>query len=163
MRPKEWMVPVPAKSCVLYPDVQQPVYPLTHLQPGTKLCTVWDGRQVTTLKHAVQAEVTTIPPELHQPRAPTTAPARSNGKPPQQPSVPRYQPIAQRTRSHAPATRKPPVPEKGRPTQTTRQPTQRATIQRPPMPRFSNRTRKQVTVTIGNTEMQMCGAQMMHV
>ena len=81
MRLKEWMVLVPVKSCVLCPDVPQLLYPLTHLHPSTKICTVWDGRQVTTLKRAVQAQVTTIPPEMHQPRALTTTPARSSEKP----------------------------------------------------------------------------------
>ena len=140
MRLKEWMVPVPAKRCVLDPDVQQPVYRLTHLRPDTKLSEIWDDRLTTTFRHAVQAEVTAIPPEMHQPRAPTTAPARKHRKLPRQPSIPRYQPIALRTCSHPPATRTPQVPVTTRPTQAVRQPTRRAMVRCPPTPQFSNRT-----------------------
>ena len=161
MRLQEWMVPVPAKHFVLDPAVAQPVYPLTQLRPDNKISEVWDDLQTTTLKSAVQEEVTAIPPEMHQPRAHTTTPARKCGKLPRQPSAHRCQPIAQRTRSHAPATRKPHMPVTAQPTCAVRQPTPRAMVRCTPKPRFSNRTRKHVTVTMGNAEIQMSGAQMM--
>ena len=161
MRLQEWMVPVPAKHCVLDPAIQQPVYPLTQLRPDTRLSAVWDDLQTIALKQAVQEEVTAIPPEMHQPRAPAKTPAQHSRKMPRRLSAPRCQPIAQRTRSHAPATRKPHVPVTTTPTRAARQPTPRAMVKCTPQPRFSNRTRKHVTVTMGNTEIQMSGAQMM--
>ena len=150
---EKWLVPVPAKMCVLDPETPQPELTLTSVEPAGMLQDVWAPRALTSLKEAASATARHTPPEMHQPRDTTT----------QKPSTPyehhSTQPIAKRTRSHAAPSRA----SRKQATTAPRTPAPKHRMVQAPAPtRFTNHTRRHVAVTVGHTEIQGSGANMAH-
>ena len=140
---QKWLVPVPAKMCVLGPETPQLELTLTSVEPTGMLNNVWSPSALISLKEAVSATVQHTPPEMHQPRDRTT----------QRPSTPHAnhstQPIAQRTRSHATPSR---APRKQVTTAPRTTAPKHRMVQAPAPTRFTNRTRRHVAVTVGHIE-----------
>ena len=71
----QWLVPVPAKMCILDPTVQQPVCGLVGENTVHILQSAWADMPLLTLKSAVQLPVKYSPEGMHKPRAQRKKPA----------------------------------------------------------------------------------------
>ena len=168
----QWLVPVPAKMCILDPTVQQPVCGLVGENTVHILQSAWADMPLLTLKSAVQLPVTYIPEGMHKPRAQRKKPATATRTPPPQRRRPTAtQPIAHRTRSRAPSrktTTHTKTPQDTRDHHRTEQKRRRpdrtpqndTEIRQRTQTRVSNQTRKTVHVTAAGTEIQMQGVQL---
>ena len=153
VRDKPWLAPVPAKMCLLDPGANQPQVQLTHVQPSDDLTQVWNDSPTVTLKVAVTAPVPHTPPKMHRPR--TADPQDRTRTAPED----QAQPIAHRTRSHTAPSRKLSRTHGKKPKHPR---SKRVMVPATSLSTFSNKTRRPVSIQVGNSEIHRLGAHMAH-
>ena len=157
---------VPAKMRLLDLDTPRPVCSLMGSDAMHRVKSTWDGLPIIDLKSAIKLPVQCVPHGMHQPRE---TPADPDAMPSlQKRNVHKHtviQPIAKRTRPHAPHRkstphRDAPAPKRPHKRKVVQQPTARAIPRErtrthsPAQTRISNRTRRTVHVVTAGTEIQ---------